>query len=621
MLKTFRASTSNVVVWIILVLLIVGLAGFGVTVAGGGGQAVARVGDTRINADAYARALDQELRALSEQIGRQLPMAEARRFGIDRMVLARLVSDAALDDEAARLGLSAGDATVQAMVLASPAFRGPDGAFDRDAYAFALERAGLTPAEFEAMLRAEASREAIAGAAQSAVAMPASAADTLLAFAGERRRFDWIEIDAGLLDAPVPAPTDAELEAFHAANVARYTRPEARRIAYALLDPDTVAAGIEPPEDELRAAYAEAGDRFARPERRIVDRIGFATPDEAAAALARIEAGETDFDALAAERGLTPEAIDQGEVTRDALSAEAGAAVFGAAGPGVVGPAATPLGPSLFRINAILAAETTPFEAARATLARERALETALARIADAAPAAEDLLAGGARLEEIADGTEFELGTITLDATTTGGLADDPAFRAAAEEAPPEVETDLVELASGGLATLRVEAVEPPAPIPLAEVRDRVAADWTAERTAERLEARARALAADLDGGLAFADLAARLARPAAAAGPLARGDVLPEAPAGLVEAVFAAPPGGAVAVADAGRVALAQVAEVLPFDRTDAPNAALAAEVGAELRAQAADDALALLVRALQAQAGLSVDQEMVERVLARFP
>ena len=74
--------------------------------------------------------------------------------------------------------------------------------------------------------------------------------------------------------------------------------------------------------------------------------------------------------------------------------------------------------------------------------------------------------------------------------------------------------------------TLRVDAVEPPAPIPLEEARDRVAADWTAEENARRLTGLAEDLKAELEGGLAIADLAARLGRPLQAAGPLPRSDV-----------------------------------------------------------------------------------------------
>lgn len=207
MLKIFRHRKSGFFVWAILILLMVGLAGFGVSTAGNGsGQVVLTVGDTEVPATDYSRALKQEVDAISNQLGRQLPMSEARQYGIDRMVLSRLASDAALDDEASRLGLSVGDPAVHALLVATPAFRGPDGKFDTLTYDAALQRAGLARGTYEDMLRAEATRDMLAGAIQAPVAMPAVAADTLLAYAGERRRFDWI-------DQRQRHPADAAVEA------------------------------------------------------------------------------------------------------------------------------------------------------------------------------------------------------------------------------------------------------------------------------------------------------------------------------------------------------------------------------------------------------------------------
>ncbi len=622
MLHAFRASRSNVLVWILMVLLIIGLAGFGITTAGTGGQAVVEVGDSTVEADEFSRAMDQELRAIGQQLGRQLPMTEARSFGIDRMVLARMAGDAALDEAASGLGLSSGDATVQELVLRTPAFQGPGGAFDPEAYRFALDRIGLTPSEFEATLRAEATRDLLAAGLQSAAAMPASAADALLAHAGETRRFDWIALDAAALPEPVPAPTDAEIAAEYEAHPERYVRPETRTVSYALLDPETLAATIEIPEEELRAAYEASGARFDIPERRAVERIAFGTPEEAAAALARITSGETDFDAVAAERGLAPADIDEGEVRAADLSAEAAAAVFGAEGAGaVVGPAVTPLGPSLYRVNAILAPVSTPFEEARAVLARERALQEADARIPDETHAVEDLLAGGARIEEIAEETGFEAGTITFDATATEGLGADPAFRDAAFAADPDVETDLVELANGGVATLRVDAITPEAPIPLEEARDRVAADWTAAETARRLAALGRDLAAEIDGGASLADVAARFGTTVLPAGPLGRTQIVGEGPEGLVAAVFAAEPAKAATAAAGAQMAVAQVTEVIPFDPAAPGNPPVVESLREQLDEAAAADALELFVRAVQAQEGVRVDQDLVERILIQFP
>ena len=58
-----RASLSKTFVWIILALLILGLAGFGATNLSGTIRTVGHVGDKYIDVEDYARSLQQEIRA------------------------------------------------------------------------------------------------------------------------------------------------------------------------------------------------------------------------------------------------------------------------------------------------------------------------------------------------------------------------------------------------------------------------------------------------------------------------------------------------------------------------------------------------------------------------------
>jgi peptidyl-prolyl cis-trans isomerase D len=621
MLKIFRASTSNIFFWAIILLLIVGLAGFGIGTGGLTSAYVARVGDREIDADDYARALDNELRAITAQLGRNLNMEEARQFGVDRVVLARLINDATLDNEADRLGISVGDEAVREQILATPAFRGLDGSFDREAYSFALDRAGLSVRAFEDQVRREIVREMMATAIEAPVAMPDTAALTILGFLGERRAFDWIALGPEDLTEPVQEASEAELVAFYEADPERYVRPETRQITYAALTPEGLAAEIEIGEDELRAAFEARRSVYETPERRIVDRIVFGTADEAAAAMARLDAGEIDFPALAAERELTPEEIDLGFLSEADLPEEARVAVFGAEGPGVVGPAATPLGPALFRINGILPETRRSFEEVREELAEALALEAAGERIRDEVFGIEDLVAGGATVEELADETAMVLGTIELNAETTGGLADDPAFRELAAAAPQGSETDPAEIAGGGIVVLRVDAIEPAQPHPFDEVRERVAADRAADEAARRLSETAEGYAAELQGGLSFADLAGRLGRAPVREGPMTRGETPAQAPAAIVADIFEAEPQGTVIRRDGGRVILAQVAEVRPFDPAEPESAVLFDTVQQQLRQQKAADVLQVFIQTLQARAGVSVNQSVLDRTLERFP
>ncbi len=623
MLKLFRATRSNVLVWILMGLLIIGLAGFGISIGGGlGSRNVANVGDRGVNVDDFNRAMGQELNSLASQLGRNVPMSEARQFGIDRMILTRLVNDAALDDEAMRLGISAGDDTVREQIMRSQAFQGINGQFDRNTYTYALQRLGLTPAAFEDMLRREAARGLITAAVQSTTQMPDTLGLTLLSHLGETRGFEWIRLDAGLLPEPIPAPTEADLTTWHEANAELYARPETQVITYAAARPAELAATIDIPEDEVRAAYDADTTRFHTPERRILDRIGFSSQEAAAAARARLDGGEIDFDALAAERGLSPAEIDQGSVAGTSLSPEAREAVFGHAGPGIVGPVRTALGPSIFRINAVLGARTTPFEEARAAIAADLALQEAHDRISAETALIDDLIAGGASLEEIAADTVMELGTVELNADTSEGIGTDPSFQELAGTAREGEESDLAELESGGLVALRIERIEPAMVLPLDAVRDRVAADWTAARTAEALTALAEEHRTALDqASPGLGALADDLSRPLQTVAPVARNAPPAGIPVGLFADLFEAAPGEVLVERDGDGAILVRLTEIVPFDAAAAESAAILEQLRGQFAGQAAGDLLTLYIGALRNQAGVSVNESLLETALAQFP
>jgi hypothetical protein len=84
-----KGKSSNIFVWILMGLLIVGLAGFGATNFGGTITSVGRVGDTEIEVNTYARALEQELRAIGAGSGTATPAPRScsRRFAACSMRL------------------------------------------------------------------------------------------------------------------------------------------------------------------------------------------------------------------------------------------------------------------------------------------------------------------------------------------------------------------------------------------------------------------------------------------------------------------------------------------------------------------------------------------------------
>ncbi len=491
---------------ILIGLLVLGLGGFGVTNLSGTVRSIGTVGEIEIGADDYARALQRELAAIEAERGERIGFARARELGVSDAVLARLVAAAAFDNEALRIGLSVGDTALGEEILAMEQFRGPDGKFDREAYRYALERAGMSEAEFEDDIRREIARSLLQGAVMSGVTLPESYTKTLLDYWGERRVVSWTILDRNDLATGLAEPQEADLVAYHAEHAERFTLPERKRITYAWLTPEMIIDSVEVDEEALRAAYEARADEFNTPERRLVERLAF--PDRAAAeaARARMDAGEASFEDLVAERGLEMADVDLGDVTPEDLGSAA-EAVFAATPGEVVGPVETDLGPALFRINAVLAAQRVSFEEAlpelRAELAADRARRAIDARI----DAIDDLLAGGATLEDLAAETEMELGRIDWYPGVSEGIAAHEAFRAAAARLQPGDYPRVERLDDGGIFAMRLDEVLPPTLRPLEEVRDEVAAQWRAETLVKALKAQAEPLVSRLKDGAGFEDV------------------------------------------------------------------------------------------------------------------
>jgi peptidyl-prolyl cis-trans isomerase D len=538
-------------------------------------------------------------------------MADARSFGIDRQVLAGLVNRAALDNEAARLGLSVGDATVAAELGKISAFQGISGTFDREAYALTLQQNGTNEAAFEASLRRDVARALLAGAVAGGVVSPAPLTDTLVAFAGEKRGFSLLVLDDTALDAPLAAPTPAEVQAHYDANIATYTRPEAKRIEYAALLPETIAATMEVPEDEVQKAYDARLSEFMIPEKRLVERLVY--PDEAAAlaAKARLDQG-TSFDDLVAERGLSLEDVDLGDVTREELEGAADA-VFALTEPGTVGPLPSALGPALYRMNAILAAQETTLDAARPELLQILQTEAAARAIADKVEAIDDALAGGATLQDLS--TEFGM---TLASTDYAAGADDndtitgyTAFRSAADALAEGDFPEAILLEDGGLVAMQLVEILPPSPVPLDKITDKVTEATGAEALARALAAKAAAAKTAVEAGATLESQGTLT--PVA---PTDRQATLDVGPAVVLETAFQMQPGEIRVIEDGGFVALLRLDSITAAEVTSEEGQELQDSIRQNLDRSIAEDMAALFTATVGQQAGIALDQAVIDAV-----
>jgi peptidyl-prolyl cis-trans isomerase D len=247
----------------------------------------------------------------------------------------------------------------------------------------------------------------------------------------------------------------------------------------------------------IAALYQARIAEFVQPERRLVERLVYVDQARADAAIASVTSGEATFEELVEERGLSLADIDLGDVSLDDLRS-AGETVFAAVPGEVVGPFNTPLGPALFRMNAVLNAQETTLEEATPALRDEMAAEAARDFINDSANSIIDLLAGGATMEDLAERTDLELGTINWTADLAEGIAAYDAFRREAAIIEEGAFPELSDLADGGIFALRLDGISPPVLQPIDDVREAVQSAWQAQAAQQAVIAQAEEISANI---------------------------------------------------------------------------------------------------------------------------
>ena len=607
-------NLSKTFVWILMGLLMLGLAGFGATSLTGTVRTVAQVGNESISIDAYVRELQREIRAVESQTGQPLQMSQAHEFGLDRLALSRLTALAALDNEVGELGISIGDENLQREIVAIPAFQGVNGTFDREAYQFQLEQIGMTDTQFESDLRKESSRTIVQNAVVGGVEMPDTLVQVLTDYVGARRSFTVATLSPDALPAPVPAPTEEQIQAYYDANTDQFTLPRTKKLTYAILSPEMLLDSVEVDEDAVRNLYDQRSAEYQQPERRLVERLTYPSEEDAKNAMAQLEVGGTTFEQLVRDRQLELRDIDLGDVTREDLG-EAADAVFAADLDTVVGPLPSTFGPALFRINGSLAENNTSFEDAAPALREEFAADRARRQIEAQAEDINDLLAGGATLEELVGETDMELGQIDWSRQSQDGVAAYDGFRTAAQAVNEGDFPEVAFLEDGSIFALRLNEVLPRRPEPLETARDRVAAAWTLAETNKALEEQANAALEQLKTNGEFTDSGL----PFRVENALTRTAFLDDVPANFMAQVFEMEPNDLRVVSGVGSAFVVRLEEILPPAETDELRQAQAA-LAAQMNQALAQNIFDAYVNDAQTRARPEIDQRALNAVQSSY-
>ena len=284
--------------------------GIGDIFRGFGRNAVATIGGTEISIEQFRQFYNDRLQQLGRQAGRPITPDEARARGLDRQLLAQLVAETTIDEQAKQLRLGIDSAEIAKRITSDPSFRGANGQFDRQRFEQIIRQAGFSESRFIEEQRRSMLRRQLAQSVTGDLKVPATALAALNQYQNEKRQIDYVALEAAQA-GDVPAPIPEVLNKYFDERKTLFRAPEYRNITLLSLAPSDLAKPDAVTDTDAKAYFEQHKDSYGKPEKREVRQIVFQKPEEAADARERITKG-AKFDDIAKERQLKESDTDLG---------------------------------------------------------------------------------------------------------------------------------------------------------------------------------------------------------------------------------------------------------------------------------------------------------------------
>lgn len=627
MLQAIRTRAGGIIVKVLFGLLIVSFGFWGIYTKSpffqdkSANATVATVGDQDITGVEVETTLQPTLERLRAQLGGNLDAAAVKKLGVVDAVVGQLVDRSLLSQEVAHLQLDLSDDVIRNAIMSNPAFIGSDGKFNRDQFNQILAANHMTEDQLIARLREDIPRGDLLQAMTGGVVVPRPVIDALYRYRAESRVADVVAVPLSAA-GNIPAPTEDQLEKFYKDNPDMFRAEEYRAFTVASLSIGDLTSGIKIPEDKLKAAYNDRKDEFQLPEERDVQQILASSEDKAKAVEAALASGEDFQKAATGIAGQDASTIDLGLVKPDDLPKELADTAFALPLDKPSEPIKTELGWHVVRVVKIQPPQSVDFDQAKDQLEKQLVAEEAADQLDHIANEADDALAGGAALDDVAKKYGLKIATVAQsDASGRDGSGKPielpvPATNVVKTAFATELnDTSRIEsIEENAIFAVHVTKITPPETKPLADVKDQATAAWQTEQKQDAAKKEANDLAAAVKNGTPLAQAAAAKSLTVTTSPPLNRqAKGATPIPTGMIANLFSAKVDDTITGSDASGAFVAQLKTInVPQSTPDDQVKALTVDIGNSMRYDVASE----FTDSLKKRYPVKLQQDVIDRL-----
>lgn len=390
MLQTIRNHAQGWIAWVIVGLIILTFALFGIDQYARGDkvEVVASVNGEDITAREFLTLYNRQQQRLKQQFGDMFDQV-VKDEELREQVLQALIESEAMRQWGQENGLLISDQQLAATIHAAEVFQ-QDGKFSQQVYEDILQRNGLNVARFEYeqrqfLLENQYRMLTLASAFSTGLEV-----DQLAQLQGQEREVNYLRVDHRPFLKTVTV-SDAEVADYYAKQQSTFVEPEKVVAEYIELSQAELAKQVAVTDEALQAYYNENQALFTLPEKRHAKHILIAVTagDDASEAAAqatlaevqqKLQQGES-FEALAKTYSQDPGSAssggDLGSFEQGMMVPEFDKAVFAMQVGQVSEPVKTDFGYHLIKLEAVEPKQTQPFAEVKGIVTQQYQMQQA----------------------------------------------------------------------------------------------------------------------------------------------------------------------------------------------------------------------------------------------------
>ena len=237
-MSSLKGNISKFFAWIMVSIVIVSLAGFGIqdVILGSMGQNIASIGKEKITVDEFLKSVENEILDFSQRNNVTLSVEDAKKYGLVNKALNDLIAKKIFDNLIKNEEISRENNSVVEYIKTVESFKNLNGNFDVEKYKRYVAATGVNIKEFESALKDDLVRELVLNVFQAPSKIDTVMIEKSIEHYFQSRNVSFIELNLNTFRNVAKKPSDIDVSKYFEKRKDQFKSPNIKKFKLASIN-------------------------------------------------------------------------------------------------------------------------------------------------------------------------------------------------------------------------------------------------------------------------------------------------------------------------------------------------------------------------------------------------